>query len=181
MDTKRSDNLCNFYILPLIGLNKLSFGGVNNFINSYVSNDDKHIVVEMKEAKTNFQTHKNYVTDFVTDKVAVVFNIPQEFADTISKFRQGKYSHFTAQVKKIIKDRSGLKWKVVVAGPSREDGKKNTLTARELLIFGDEEDHQALRETLEDELGVRLPKDAELISVPDDNNFYNLAISTISN
>lgn len=175
METKRSDNLCNFYILPLIGLNKLSFGAASNFINSYISSDDKYIVVEMKEAKTQFQNHKNYNTDFVTiDKVVVVFNIPQEFADTISKFRQGKYSHFTAQVKQTIKDKSGLKWKVKTSA-----GK--TSTARELLALGDDKDHDDLRAILEEEIGVRLPKGAELISVPDEFNFYDLAISTISN
>lgn len=170
MEIKRSDNLCNFYILPLLGLNKLSFGS-GNFINSYVSKDDKYIVVEVKEPKTSFQDHDGYVTDFIAEgKVTIIFSIPEGSEDTLSKFKAGKYSEFTEQVKQVIRTKSGLKWKV----PS---GNKKTLTAREILALDKDSD---LREKMEDELGVKIPKNAELMSVPHESNFYDLSLSTIS-
>lgn len=171
MEIKRSDNLCNFYILPLLNLNRRSFGKSSNFINSYISKDDKYVVVEVKEAKTDFEEHSLYVTDFVTDfKVVVVFTVPQEFADTISKFKAGKYSQFSQQVKQTIIDKSGLLWKM-----KTPTGK--FISARELLALDRAEE---LREILEEEIQVKISEDAELVSIPDENNFYDLSLSTIT-
>lgn len=171
MEIKRSDNLCNFYILPLLGLNKLSFGGGSNFINSYISQDNKYMVVEIKDAKTPFDEHQNYVTDYSAgDKTTIVFTIPPEFEETILRFRAGKYSQFSSQVKTIIKQKSGLKYKVPTI-----NGK--VTSARELLALDKDKD---LKEIWEREIGCKLSDDAELVSIPTDNNYYELNLMTIA-
>jgi hypothetical protein len=170
MESKRSDNLCNYYILPLIGLSKSSFGSMSNFINSYVSTDNKHIIVELKEARGSFEEHPHYVTDIFTGTTLIIFNVPADIIPTIVKFREGRYSQFSPQAKELIKKKSGLNYKVPIGG-----GKVRS--ARELLALDKDKD---LKKLIEEELVVKLGSDAELVSIPDENNFYELNLSPVN-
>lgn len=171
METKRSDNLCNFYILPLIGLNKTSFGGIDNFVNSYISTDHNNIIVELKEAKSSFEEHPNFVADYRTEKetTMIIFSVPVEFKATIIKFKEGKYSQFPSQVKQLIKQKSGLNNRVPVGGGT-------VRTARELLAL---DRHEDLRRTLEFELAIKIDKEAELWDIPKGENFMNLTVGIV--
>ncbi len=171
METKRSDNLCNFYILPLLGLNKTSFGGSGNFVNSYLSKDTNYIVIVLKGATPSFEEHQYYVTDFlnITGQVVLVFNVPIEFKPTIVKFIEGKYSQFSPPAKQLIKQKSGLNYKAPIGG-----GKVST--ARELLALDRDPD---LKKVWEQELGVKLAADAELMDIPDERNFYDFKVQQV--
>lgn len=171
METKRSDNLCNFYVLPLLGLNKTSFGGSKNFINSYLSKDTQFAVVMLKEAIPSFEEHPQYAVDYKDDQgnTILVFSIPIEFKPTMVKFVEGKYSQFSDRAKQLIKQKSGLNYKAPVGG-----GKVST--ARELLALDKDPD---LKKVWEQELGVKLAVDAELMDIPNDRNFYDLRVQQV--
>lgn len=171
MQTKRSDNLCNVYILPLLNLTRNSFGERSNFVNSYITHDRKNLVVEVKKLYSHIFDHVYYVTDMTAgDKTYVIFSIPSQYEDTVKKFVEGKYSQFDPNVKHIIKTRSGLKYKLPVAN-------NKVSTARELLALDKDPD---LKETLEKELDVKISKDAELMSIPSEENFLDVVIEPVA-
>lgn len=172
---KKRNDLCNCYILPLLNLNKTSFGGVSNFINSWLSKDLEHVVVEVKEVLTSPETHEDYVTDFKTDRgnTLIVYKLQPHWKPTAIKFKEGAYSQFSKEAKDRIKHKSGLNYK------KRTDDPKYTRTARELLALDKDPD---LRELIEAEMaaiGVKLPKDAELISSPYEEDFYDLKLEKV--
>jgi hypothetical protein len=168
MEAKRSDNLCNYYILPLVRLNSASFGGVLNFVNSYLSQDNRYVIVELKEARTDFEKHSAYVADWEEENLMVVFEIPEKYRRDAEKFREGKYSQFSQGAKELIRRGSGLKYR-------EPAGKGQYRTARELLAF---EKDETLRKTLESELAVKISKDAELMDIPHEGNFYTLDLTS---
>lgn len=172
MQTKRSINVCSIYILPLIGLNSTSFG-VGNFITSRVSEDDSYLVVELKQLNTVVTQNPFYKFNFMKDgSVQAVFQLPPEFKKTLELFREGKYSQFSEAVKNQIRKRSGLRYKV-----AQPDG--SFRSARELLALDKDKE---LKKAIERELSnpgspVKLSDDAELTSIPDEDNFFVLNLS----
>lgn len=173
MAIKRSVNLCSVYILPLIGLNRYSFGEPTNFINCYLT-PDRNLVVEVKTPVDEMESNHYYKLDMPSGKgtTYIVFDTPQteEFQDTVEKFIGGKFSLFSDGVKDTIKKKSGFKWKVPLS-----DGSFNS--ARELLAL---DKHASLKKVWEMELGVVLPANAELMSIPDESNFLDLTIQEVS-
>lgn len=106
------------------------------------------------------ENHANYRFDFEHEgEILVVFEIPEKYYATVAKFMDGKYSKFSDDVKTIIKNRAGLRWNVPLEG-----GK--TVCAKELLALDKD---KALRDKLEEQLQVRIPNDAELMSVPNED------------
>jgi hypothetical protein len=97
-----------------------------------------------------------------------VFEIPVYYREDVEKFRQGKYSQFTDSAKNLIRKKSGLTYKVPVPGGGYR-------SALELLAL--DKDKQ-LKKYWEDTLVVKLSDDAELASIPGDDNFYELNLST---
>ena len=89
---EKSDNFGNFYLLPLLKLNKGSFGK-NNFINSYLGRKKNKLIVKLKkEVEDTYNQHDNYETDFTDEEgnIIVVFKIPRRFLPIVGLFRQGK-------------------------------------------------------------------------------------------
>jgi hypothetical protein len=170
MTPKRSDNLCNFYILPLLGINKSSFGGSGNFVNSYLSNDLTHIIVELFQPLGNFEGHPEYRVDYYQNGVlTVVFYLPERFRRTATMFKEGKYSQFSSEAKQLIKSKSGLNYRV-----PRADGKLNS---SKILLALDKD--PSLKADWENTLGVRLHKDAELMDIPSDDEFKEFEIERV--
>lgn len=168
---KKSVNLCSVYMLPLIGLNQWSFGNnVSNFVNSYVSEDNAHLVVELKGTVTSIITgHQNYKFAYSKDKNSfAVFEVPAAYKSDVAKFREGKYSTFSDQAKKLIKKNSGLKYKKATP--------QGLESAVELLALDKEKD---LKVYLEEKLGVRLSDEAELASIPGEENFIKLNLEEV--
>jgi len=168
---KRSYNLCTTYILPMLGLNRFSFGtNSDSFMNSYLSEDDKHIVVETTRQVSALITN-NPAYRFKFDrggKFYAVFEIPNFYLGDVKKFREGKYSHFLDATKEQIKKKSGLNYRVPLPGGG-------VRSARELLALDKDEQ---LRKALENELGVKIDSKAELASIPGADNFFDLKLSS---
>lgn len=167
---KRSYNLCSTYMLPLLGLNKYNFGE-RYFINSYVNEDNKHLVVELSKPPMleiiNQSTFKFQFTK--NGNTFCVFEIPTLYKEDVVKFREGKYSLMSESAKNAIRKRSGLIYRQPIPG------KKTTNTDVQLMVLDKDE---VLRNYLERELDVKIGKDVELGSIPGDDNFYALNLST---
>lgn len=162
---ERSVNLCAYYLLPLIGLNRLMFGRPDNFINCYISDDDKYLVVEMKEFLLSLEKHPDYRFDIdIGGTTIAAFEVSSKLLPIVEQFRAGKFSHFPPDVKDIIRKKSGLRWRIPIAGGG-------VISAKELLAL-DRDD--ALRKSIEEQLAVKLEAEAELMSIPDESNYYKL-------
>lgn len=96
-----------------------------------------------------------------------VFDIPVYNKEDVKKFREGKYSQFSDSAKATIRKKSGLTYKVPVAGGGYR-------SALELLALDKDKELKSYWEKL---LQVKLAADAELASIPGDDNFYNLNLS----
>lgn len=169
MSEKRSVNLCSTYVLPLLGLNRFSFGSPDRFINSYVNEDDTHIVVECSAPYSSIITnHANFKfsMEIGTSHIAV-FGVPHYYKEDVKKFREGKYSQFSDSAKTLIRKKSGLTYKVPIPGGGYR-------SALELLALDKDKE---LKKYWEDTLKVKLDENAELASIPGDDNFYNLNLS----
>lgn len=160
------DNLCNYFILPLLGLNKLSYGE-GNFINSYLSKENDLVVELDKDTDTSvLEEHIHYATDlYWEDKLVVIYAIPDEFKSDCELFREGKYSRFSAKSKDLIKKNSGLTYMKQI---DPKDPKKVISNPRLLALDRNKE----LRHRMEEELGVKISPEDELLSIPDENNFH---------
>ncbi len=169
MSEKRSVNLCSTYVLPLLGLNRFSFGSPDKFINSYVNEDDTHIVVEcVTQFSTIIINHPNFKFSMETNgNFVAVFEVPAFYREDVKKFREGKYSELSDSAKSLIRKKSGLTYKVPIPGGGYR-------SALELLALDKDKE---LKKYWEDTLGVKLSDNAELASIPGDDNFYNLNLS----
>jgi hypothetical protein len=172
MNDKRSVNLCSIYMLPLLGLNQFSFGSPGKFVNSYLTEDDEHIVVECTHPFSVIITnHTNYKFGFdMNESHYAVFNVPVFFKDKgdIQKFREGKYSKLSDSAKEAVRKKSGLTYK----RPAAKGGYESAL---ELLALDKDKE---LKKYWEDRLAVRLSDEAELVSIPGEDNFFNLNLSS---
>lgn len=167
MADERSVNLCSYFILPLIGLNRLSFGDSKNFINSYLTPELTHIIVELQKPIGSYQDHSEYVTDYTKDGVVtIIFRLPSIYRATAAKFKEGKYSQFSSEAKQLIKKKSGLNYKV-------PNGAGKLHSSKKLLALDKDVE---LKQHLEKELAVKLGKDAELLSIPDDSEFKEIQL-----
>lgn len=115
-------NLCSYFLLPLLGLSKLSFGE-NNFVNSYLSEDGSQIYVRVYRVADVPGGVRLGVTKVVTaDKQEyLLFNFPDMWKEDIETFMEGKYSLLSDSAKQIIRTTSGLDYKGL-----GEDGKYYT-------------------------------------------------------
>lgn len=169
MSEKGSVNLCNTYVLPLLGLNQWSFGSPGRFVNSYVAEDDEHIVVECTHPFSTIITHHaNYKLGFERDgHYFAVFEVPSFYKSDVRRFRQGKYSQYSESAKSLIRKKSGLTYRA----PSPGGGFRSAL---ELLALDRDRE---LKKYWEDRIGVKIAEDAELMSIPGEENFFNLRLS----
>ena len=99
MENKRSANLCTTYILPLLDLNKFSFGEPGNLVGSYLSLDLTSVIVKTKRNVPGLINHKLYKFSFEQeDLIHYIFEFPSTFNITAAKFKVGKYSQFQDQI-----------------------------------------------------------------------------------
>ena len=166
----KGSNLCSIYMLPLTGLNKSSFGE-SNFINSYLAEDNVHLVVELKQVTTVILHHSFFRFSFMRDgRNYAAFEIPTQLRDTLPKFREGRYSEFSQEAKTVIirKLKSDtMPYKKVLANGQFS-------TAREFLVLEKKEEERLM---MEKELAVKIEKNAELASIPGSENFIELHVS----
>jgi len=92
----RKINLCSFFILPLMDLNRQSFD-LRFFINSYLSPDGNYIYLLLKRGYSMDQqmTWRYQVSGVFTDgrgKQMLKLRIPKEIIADVKLFIQGRYS-----------------------------------------------------------------------------------------
>lgn len=144
------------YLLPLLGKTKQQLYIGTYFVNSYMSKDKKHIGLLYRFTGTD--KFKEFENQLISDKFCVkhieydpyhvlyIFRIQSEFTEDVRRFFDGKYSEFSDKTKKLIIDFHKVP--------------KNSLTQQ--ILYKSE----ALRKKIEDELGVDLPDELELLSKP---------------
>jgi len=153
-----SDNIFNYYILPLIGLNKVSFGDC--FIKTLLNKSYDAIFVQVAsvENKNKFLDFP-YFESIVEHKTGLFFkfSIPAIFSEDIKLIGSGKYSLISIQAKTFIKSYSGLAYNV-----KSSDGK--TIVSKALLAL---DKHVALIEYYADYLGLTEKEIEDCITIPD--------------
>lgn len=157
-------------MLPLIGLNPTSFG-TDKFVNSFIDETNKYIVVQLNgHISTLVSNHANYRFGYTKDEFNyAVFEVPEFYKPDVEKFRQGKYSQFSEQAKALIRKKSGLKYRIPKLGGYVETDKKLMALDKDPL----------LRSDLEERLGVKIDEEAELASIPGEDNFLQLELVTV--
>lgn len=151
-------NLCTYYVLPWIGLNRQSFGGGANFLNCHMSFNGK-IVVSIRDASIagEFWKREHYLTDFEADGITyIVWNLPEVFEQDYVKFLEGKYSQFSDMAKELIRTFSEL--------PYKFRGSSGTPTTHKLLLVLTQS--PTLRNWLENTLGTKIDEGSELMDRP---------------
>ena len=152
------ENLVQYYILPLTGVNYKSFGKLEttewNLRDVKLNLFTKQLECEVYNVdvipKSIWREH-NFEKVKKNFKNILIFNIPKQIVKTLLLFKEGKYSRFPEPIKTYIKDNSGL----------HKDHRY--LQALEL--------SNKLREAIEKDLGVTISKKQELLSLPKEKWF----------
>lgn len=167
-------NICTYYLLPLVRLNKFSFGA-DNFIQCYVSREGDRLYIELRDIPDFVYHRQDYlgITVLPSGGICVAFSLPDIWWEDYSKFQRGKYSKFSPQAKKCIESFSGMTINQISSG-----GDYAVTDSRILALDSSTRVRDALRKRLAAELDIDIPEDAELISVPSENNFLDNAIIT---
>lgn len=154
-------NLCNYYILPLVKRSLLDFQA-GGFINSYLDIENFLVVVEVTNVMPYFKNYSHY--EFAVEKfdtTYLFYTIPEHFHYDVALFVSGSYSEFSKKAKQSITRYSKLPYKLT------PDGFKDTSVWIHVMYKTEN-----LRKTLEQELNVTIDSTAELASKPNENNFF---------
>lgn len=153
--SEQKQNLVTYFIMPMLQLNKSSFGA-DNFINSYLDKDGYLIVNTKDEIQVNntIYNHENYITDYTKDDKSVmyVFSIPKDYIPDMELFIEGKYSIISAKAKiEIARTQSSDSFIVKMLNPQLED-----------------------REKIAHDLHVSVNMIKEIKSAPSENNYIKI-------
>lgn len=153
--------LTTYFLLPLIQLNKFSFGSAN-FLNCYVNRDGTKLIVEVVDLRLSLpmHLHPEYAGISETENTGCFyFYLPDVWKEDFLLFQKGQYSKFSENAKEMIRAYSGL--------PYQNERNGQTLTDARLLAL---DKSPVLRKAWEDELTVKtpvyLPDDLELLDIP---------------
>lgn len=107
------ENLCTYFILPLLKLSKFRFSAESNFIDSYITEDHHSILVEVMEViffEHRFATHPNFKGIYKGPNGThyLEFSIPQKFMRDVDHFCCGQYSQMSDSAQQLIAEYSGL-------------------------------------------------------------------------
>jgi hypothetical protein len=162
------DNLVTYYVLPLVGLNKNSFG--KHFGGSYIAKDGLRVYVELSSNMTSplYKSNPNYISEMVyKGKLILLFSIPSEFIADIRHFIFGRYSQMGEGTKKIIYATSTLPYNKTMG---------SFMQSHPILQALDKT--KTLRTFLIDHLRVEtIPDSAELITRPEESWFIEYHIT----
>ena len=157
IETKESNkvNMVTYFILPMLQLNKSSFGA-DNFIDSYLDKEGYIIVTTKKPVLVTNTIYNSpwYITDYEKlDKViAYVFAVPDEYYNDVVLFNEGKFSELSSKLKiEIARGHSAESIIVKILNPQLKD-----------------------REVIADSLGVDVKYIKEIQSAPSDSNYIKI-------
>jgi hypothetical protein len=166
----KGESLVTYYILPMVGVNKLSFG--RSFVGSYISKDGANVYVELAKNMhvPSYRTCPNYVSELMKGATKfITFNVPVEYTMDIKHFLDGAYSKFQNSTKKIIYSTSSLPYNAT---------KGSFKVSSPILQALDKT--KTLRSYLEDTLGItRIPETNELIDPPKEEWFIEHRIKNV--
>jgi hypothetical protein len=168
----KEENLCTYFVLPLLKLNKFSFTS-SNFVNCYLTKSlgGKRIVVQVVDLNL---VSRNAFTDALIYRVLgkgdffLVYPVAALWSKDIDLFIEGKFSTMSKKAKEAIKRFSGL----VKNTNGRTDGRLLAL-----------DKHPVLKDMWERELSsddnrptgrIDLAEDAELLSIPGEKSYISL-------
>lgn len=159
-------NMCTYYLLPLIGINKFSFGVLTNFRNCYVNPQGTELYVECYYLGTSLDSNPYLIRKESNPYTSVyVFSLPEKWQSDFKLYKQGKYSKFSTEAKDLIRHQSGLRYKAI-----NDDGFPTT-DIRLLAIDADPARRNILRTKLSGYLDVPIDENAELLDAPSESSF----------
>src|SRR5450631_3633337 len=105
-------NLCTWYMLPLIYLNKASFGE-GNFIESFINSSGSTLTVEVVMLD---MCHRDCLAspyllrcnEMPQQYAMLWYYLPRRWKSDFELFKAGKFSKFSARAKHNIQEYSGL-------------------------------------------------------------------------
>lgn len=105
----REDNLVNYYVLPLVGVNYHLFG--RKFKKAFINKELTKVFVKVSDFPMGkgYSSNSTHLSDAVLEgRKYVIYNIPSKFRKDLTLFKNGKYSKMSRETKKIIYNGSGL-------------------------------------------------------------------------
>lgn len=166
------DNLCTYFILPLCLVNKLRFGGIDNFLSSYLSPDGSWIYVEVVDERFVEAELPKHGVIKTEGRTFFQFRISVQWAYDVQLFINGKYTQLSERAKRLIREGSTLEYRnyrgTVPFTDFRLLALENSVAVRAMwedLIF--DEIDIARRSELGD----------ELLSIPSENSFISFPLS----
>lgn len=168
------DNLCTYFILPLLKLNKFRFLAESNFVNSFLSIDRKYIYVEVLETmfiEHKLMTHPQFCGLF-SDGITyfIRYKIPAKFREELDLYAVGKYSKFSKEAKQLIYKHSGLAYKQLSDSGA-------LVTDLRLIAL---EKSPILRELWEAYLKVTIHTEMDLLSIPSNKSYLSNNLTPVS-
>ena len=97
---KEGENLVTYYILPLLGLNKKSYG--LKYKTAFISKDSFKVYVELKSNPDGdlYMQNPYYITKFVHNGVLYLqYTVPSDNIEDYKHFIKGAYSKFSKDAK----------------------------------------------------------------------------------
>lgn len=163
------ENLCTYFVLPLLKLNKQRFAGEPNFMDSYLNEALDTIYVQVKSTvpiQHSIVRHPQYmgVWKDVQGRLFIEYRIPDNWKPDLRLFRAGKFSKMSNEAKERIRLFSGLQY--------RERRETDGVIVTDLRILALDKSI-AIREMWEEHYGVVLDDEQELLSIPASRSFIN--------
>lgn len=165
-------NLCTFFVLPLLKINKFSFVTKTNFVESYLDQEGTSIFVELIDTvfmEHRMDHHPQFAGLWKRNEGAgrfIQYHIPAGFERDLRMFMQGKYSRMSDKAKDLIRIHSGLAFRC-------KEPNGDIITDTRLLAL---DRSPLVKQMWEEQLGVRLDEHAELLSIPGDPKWRQLFI-----
>lgn len=161
-------NLCSWYILPLIGMSVNSFQEAN-FINSFLVRGRMSIAVQVADVNLCrgllYSYYYETAFELQNGSTVLIFYIDERWEADYALFLEGKYSKLSEDAKDMIRQLSGLDYRV-----AQDDGSYAT----DAVIMALDKD-VVLKEVWMQLLDVRensMPND--YLSPPGNDSFINL-------
>ena len=105
----KRDTLVTYYILPLCGANKKTFG--NAFRASYISKKGYNVYVKIgrRLVTPHYKQDPQYRAEvIIKGDIYLIYQIHLDHVQNLDLFREGRYSEFSKEAKKIILKTSTL-------------------------------------------------------------------------
>jgi hypothetical protein len=162
----KGDNLVTYYMLPLVGVNKVTFG--RHFKHSYIDATGLKVYVCLRSNMTSptYKRNPNYITEVVINRILYIqFVFPSKFLKDSKLFIQGKYSKMSKEAKKLIYATSTLPYNSSVG----------TFTVSHPVLQALDRT-KTLRTYLSGIIGEELSFEDELMQAPDESWFIESQI-----